>query len=207
MEKKQQKLRILAAGDIHGDTGLAEKLAEKAEKEHVDLVILCGDLTMMEQSTDNIIGPFVKRKEKVLLIPGNHETVATADFLAELYGVKNVHGYSVKYKDVGLFGCGGANIGLHQLEENEIYDLLKKGFEKIKYLRKKIMVTHVHPAGSKMEKFTKIFPGSVGVKKAIEKFKPDILLCSHVHEAEGIEDKIDKTKVISVGKKGKIIEI
>ena len=45
------------------------------------------------------------------------------------------------------------------------------------------------------------------VKKAIEKFHPDLLLCSHVHEAEGIEEKIGKTKVISVGKKGKIIKI
>jgi len=206
-EKHDKKLKILAAGDIHGDTGLAEKLAERAEKEHVDLVILCGDLTMMEQSTDNIIGPFKKRNEKVLLIPGNHETVATVDFLAELYGVKNIHGYSVKYKDVGLFGCGGANIGLFQLDEKEIYDLLKKGFDKIKYLEKKIMVTHVHPADSKIAKFTKVFPGSEGVKKAIEKFHPDLLLCSHVHEAEGIEEKIGKTKVISVGKKGKIIEI
>ena len=206
-EKPEKKLRILAAGDIHGDTGLAEKLAQRAEKEKADLVILCGDLTMMEQSTDNLIGPFVKRKEKVLLIPGNHETVATADFLSELYGVKNLHGYSVKYKEIGLFGCGGANIGLFQLDEKEIYDLLKKGFDKIKYLHKKIMVTHVHPDKSKIGKFTKFFPGSSGVRKAIEKFKPDILLCSHVHEAEGIEEKIGKTKVINVGKKGKIIEI
>jgi Icc-related predicted phosphoesterase len=204
---KKSKLKILASGDIHGDTGLAEKLAVKAKKENVDLVILCGDLTQNEMSTSNLIGPFVKRKKKVILIPGNHETVATADFLAELYGVKNLHGYSVKYKDVGLFGCGGANIGLFQLEEKEIFDLLKKGFSKIKYLDKRIMITHVHPSGTKMEKFTKFFPGSSGVKKAIETFKPDILLCSHVHEAEGIEEKVGKTRVINVGRKGKIIEI
>jgi len=204
---KTKKLKILASGDIHGDTGLAEKLAERAKKENVDLVILCGDLTMGEKSTSNIIGPFVKRNKKVILIPGNHETVATADFLAELYGVKNLHGYSVKYKDVGLFGCGGANIGLFQLGEKEIFNLLKKGFDKIRYLDKKIMVTHVHPSGTKMEKFTKFFPGSEGVKKAIDTFKPDILLCSHVHEAEGIEEMVGKTRVINVGRKGKIIEI
>ena len=116
MEKKKDKLKILAAGDIHGDIGLAEKLAEKAKKEKVDLVVLCGDLTLGDTSTDNIIGPFKKRNEKVLLIPGNHETVATADFLAEAYDVKNIHGYSVKYDDVGIFGCGGANIG-HGLPE------------------------------------------------------------------------------------------
>ena len=69
------------------------------------------------------------------------------------------------------------------------------------------MATHVHPAESKIAKFTDIFPGSEGVKKAIDKFHPDILLCSHVHEAEGIEEKIGNTRVINVGKKGKIIEI
>ena len=207
MTKKEHKLKILAAGDIHGDTTLAEKLAERAKKEKVDLVILCGDLTLAESSTENIVGPFKKRHEKVLLIPGNHETVATADFLSELYGVKNIHGYSVKYKDIGIFGAGGANIGLFQLDEKEIYDLLKKGFDKIKYLKKKIMVTHVHPKDTKMEKFTDIFPGSEGIKKAVDKFHPDLLLCSHVHEAEGIEEKIGKTKVINVGKKGKIITI
>ena len=194
MEKKlnepASKLRILAA-----------------ENENVDLVVLCGDLTFQESSTEGIIGPFVRRKKKVLLIPGNHETVATADFLAELYGVKNLHGYSVTYKDVGIFGAGGANIGLFQLGEDELYDLLKKGFDKIKYLKKKIMVTHVHPSGTKIEKFTNIFPGSTGIRKAIDSFKPDLLLCSHVHEAEGIEEKVGKTLVINVGKRGKIIEI
>ena len=166
-EEPEKKLKILAAGDIHGDTSLAEKLAIRAEKEKVDLVILCGDITYGEKSTENLIGPFVKRKEKVLLIPGNHETIATADFLSQLYGVKNLHGYSVKYKDVGIFGAGGANIGLFQLEENEIYGLLKKGFDRIRDIKKKIMVTHVHPEGSKMEKFTKLFPELKKQSKAL----------------------------------------
>lgn len=207
LHKSHNKLRILAAGDIHGDTNLAEQLAKRAEKEKVDLVILCGDITSFDSSTKDLVGPFVKKHKKVLLIPGNHESIATVDFLAQLYGVKNIHGYSVKYKDVGIFGCGGANIGLEQLDEKEIYGLLKKGFDKIKYLKKKIMVTHVHPKDTLMEKFTDIFPGSKGVKKAIESLKPDILLCSHVHEAEGIEEKVGKTKVLNVGKKGKIIDI
>jgi len=206
MTKEKSKLKILASGDIHGDISQARKLADQAEKENVDLVVLCGDLTYAESSTEGIIGPFVKKKKKVLLIPGNHETVATADFLAELYGATNLHGYSIICKDVGLFGCGGANIGVFQLDEDEIYDLIKKGYQRIKDVKKKIMVTHVHPSGSLMEKFTQIFPGSNGVRKAIDRFKPDILLCSHVHEAEGIEEMIGNTKVINVGKKGKIIE-
>jgi hypothetical protein len=210
-EEKRDELKILAASDIHGDTNLVKKLAEQAEKENVDLVVLCGDLTMGERSTDNIIGPFAARHKKVLLIPGNHETVATADFLADVYDpfVRNIHGYSVRYKDVGIFGAGGVtNVGpAPPIDEGEMYDLLKKGFDKISYLKKRIMVTHIHPTDTKMEKMSKFVPGSDAVRKAVERFKPDILLCGHVHEAEGLEEKIGKTRVINVGRKGKIIRI
>ena len=82
-------MKILASGDIHNDSRLAEKLAEKAEKENVDLVILCGDITQFDKC-ENIIGPFKKHNRKVLFVPGNHESFATADFLAEVYGIKNI---------------------------------------------------------------------------------------------------------------------
>jgi len=210
----RKKLKILAAGDIHGDSRLASQLAERAEKEKVDLVILCGDLTDEDKPTKGIISPFTKKNKKVLLIPGNHDSFATADFLAELYGVKNIHGYSVRYEDVGIFGCSAVNIGMNQLSESEIYELLKKSFDKIKYLNKKIMVTHTPPTSTKMEKLSHAFIGtknvdvaSKGVEKAVRRFKPDLLLCSHLHEAEGIEERLDKTLVINVGRKGKIIEI
>jgi uncharacterized protein len=198
-------MKILAAGDLHGDSLLTKKLADKAFKENVDLVILCGDLTNFEASTKDIIGPFKKVNKKVLLIPGNHESEATADFLAEFYNVKNLHGYSVKYDDVGFFGCSGVNLGIHKINEKEIFSLFKKGFDKIKYLNKKIMVSHVHPTETMIEKLSTFVPGSLGVRKAIDELKPDIMLCSHVHEAEGIEEKIGKTKVINVGSDGKII--
>jgi len=200
-------MKILAFGDLHGDSALAEKLAKKADKEQVDLVIICGDITNFDRSTDGLMKPFVKRHQKVLFIPGNHDSFATADFLADFYGIKNIHGYSAKYKDVGIFGAGGANIGIEQLSEKELYDLLEKGFDKIKDLKKKIMVTHVHPSDTKMEKFSSFFPGSKGIKRAVDKFRPDLMLCSHVHEAEGLEEMIGKTKVINVGKEGKVIDV
>ncbi|MEM4152799.1 MAG: metallophosphoesterase [Candidatus Pacearchaeota archaeon] len=212
-KQKGKHLKILAVGDLHGDSRQAIKLAEKAKKEKVDLVILSGDLTFAEQSVDYLVGPFAKRNLDVLIIPGNHETVATANFLEKLYSpqVKNLHGKGLKFKDIehsiGIFGAGGANIGLFQLSESEIYNTLKKGFEKIKDAEKKIMITHVHPADSLMAKLSNLVPGSEGVRKAIEKFQPDLAICSHVHEAEGIEEKIGKTKVINVGRKGKIIVI
>lgn len=198
-------MKVLAAGDIHGDIDLAKALAKKADKENVDLVILCGDLTLNDMSTENIVGQF--KNKKVLLLPGNHESVETIDFLAELYNAKNLHGYSLKFGEVGFFGCGAANLGLFQMNEKEIFDMFKKGHKYIKSCKKKIMVSHTHPKESLMEKFSHFVPGSYGVKKAIQEFQPDILFCSHVHEAEGVEEMIGATRVINVGRKGKIIDL
>ena len=202
-----KKLKILAAGDLHGDVSLSKKLSEQAKKEKVDLIILCGDLTLADQFSKGLMYPFTKNKQKVLIIPGNHDSFATADFFAEFYGLKNIHGYHAIFNDIGIFGCGGANIGIEQLTEQEIFGYLKRGFEKVKNLNKKIMVTHVHPEGTEFSKLSHFVPGSEGVNKAIKKFEPDLLICSHIHEAEGIEEKVGNTLVINVGRKGKIIEI
>ncbi|MBI2144781.1 metallophosphoesterase [Candidatus Woesearchaeota archaeon] len=200
-------MKILAAGCLHNDATLIGGLAEQAERENVDLVVLCGDLTMGEQTTENIIGPFARKGKKVALVPGNHETIATADFLAKKYGATNLHGYGLTHGEVGLFGCGGANIGLFQLSEDEIFYHLYRSHKYVKDAKKRIMVTHVHPAESLMEQFSEFVRGSTGVTKAIEMLKPDLLLCSHVHEASGLEETIGTTRVLNVSKIGKVIEI
>lgn len=207
MKKENKKTKILAVGDIHGDTKFVERLAKKAKDENVDLVILAGDLTFLEKSTKNLIGPFIKEKKEVILIPGNHETMSTINTLTQIYeGTRHVHGYSVKKGDIGIFGSGyEPSTGPFFIEDEEIFKMLKKGNEKIKDSKKKIMVTHAHPKGSIAE-FSG-FPGSKAVEKAIKEFKPDILISAHIHEAGGLQEKIGKTTVIHVGRKPKIFEI
>jgi len=202
----EKKLKILAVSDIHGDSKLVKKLALRAEKENVDLVVLCGDITGWTE-TEGLIKPFKDKGKKVLIIPGNWDSFATTDFLATMYGVRNIHGYSVRYNDVGIFGAGGAENapGPGIISEKELMDTLKRAYSDLKGIEKKIMVTHMHPSDS-MSEFSGI-PGSKAITKAIMKFKPDILIHGHIHEGAGIEERIGKTRVINVGREGKIIEL
>jgi len=202
-KKSSKKFKILAAGDFHGDSKATKKLAEKAEKENVDLVILTGDITGFVE-TENLLKPFLKKGKKVVFVPGNWETSETADFLSKFYGVKNIGEHYVKYKDIGIFGIGSPDWEMN-LNEKKAFNKLKKDFEKIKDLEKKIMVSHLHAAGTKSE-FSGI-PGSKALRKAIEEFQPDLFIAGHIHEAEGLSEKIGKTKVMNVGKRGKVIEI
>lgn len=207
MAKKEKKTKVLAIGDVHGDIRLIEKLAVRAEKEKIDVIILAGDITFAEESLDGIIGPFAKVKKTVLVVPGNHEAISTTAFLSDLYAPysKHLHGYSFYKNRVGFFGAGTANMGIHQITDKEIFRLLEKSHEKIKNLSKKIMVTHIHPEGSKSE-FSG-WSGSKAVRKAIEKFQPDIAIHAHIEEGSGLEEKIGKTKVINVARRAKVFEI
>ncbi len=198
-------VRIFAAGDFHGDKTTAKALAQRAIDENADLIILNGDI-VEEDDTEGVMYHFMKVGKPVFLVPGNHDWHAT-DFLAAQYKAVNLHGKSSQHGNVAIFGCGGTNIGMNMLTEKEIYDTIKYTHKAVSTAQKKLLVTHIHPAGTVMESFSQFVKGSVGLRKAIEMTKPDIVVCGHVHEAEGIEEKIGDTLVINVGKKGKLIEL
>jgi len=203
MENK--KLRVFAFADLHGDSKRAEALAEAAYLERADLTVLCGDITGLVDSK-NLIKPFKNRGQRVLLIPGNWDSLATTDFLANFYGMKNIHGYSAVYDKVGFFGAGGADIGpFNAVSEKELMETLEKAYSGLKGVEKKVMLTHMHPSGSRSE-FSGL-KGSKSIRKAIEKFKPDVLIHGHIHEGSGFEERIGNTRVINVARKGILIEI
>jgi hypothetical protein len=202
-----KKTKIFAIGDIHGDSSLAKKAAKKAEEENVDLIIIPGDLTWLEQPSKNIIKPFEKLGKTILILPGNHETIPTIQSFESAYkNVKNIHGDSFTHKNIGFFGAGySTNTGPFWIDEEEVFDLLKKSHDKIKDSKIKIMVTHMHPSRSKSE-FTD-FPGSEGILKAIKRFKPDVVINGHIHEAGGIVETLYGAKIINVARQPAIFEI
>lgn len=200
---KKEKLKILAAGDFHGDSKVAVGLAERARKENVDLVILTGDLFGLVK-TRNIIKPFLDRKLKVIFVPGNWETRDEARQLSEEYYIKNIGDHYIKHGNTGIFGIGSADWALYP-DEERAFEHLKKEHDKIKSLEKRILVSHLHAAGTKSE--LSGFEGNKALRKAVEQLQPDLFISGHIHELEGVEEKIGKTKVVNVGRRGKIIEL
>ncbi|NPE26965.1 hypothetical protein HNV12_03100 [Methanococcoides sp. SA1] len=196
----EKKLKILAAGDLHGSLDIAKKLSAKGKKAKVDLVVLAGDIYGYNEGVPGILEPFRKAKQKVLFVPGNCDFDEEVEMLK---GVgKNLHGYYVSYDGVGIAGIGSGNwkLGL----DKEDLNLIKKNFSRMKN-KKKILISHLH-ASDTLAEFSGI-PGEDVLRSAVEEFRPDLLISAHIHEAEGIEDKIGETRVVQVGEKGKILEI
>ncbi len=195
-----KKLRILAAGDLHGSLDIAKKLSAKGEREKVDLVVLAGDIYGYDRKERGLLEPFRKAKQKVVFVPGNCDFDEECKVL-EQKG-KNIHNYYVTYNGVGIAGIGSPNWKM-ELDDEDLSSI-KRNFEKMKPA-KRILVSHLHASGTTAE-FSGI-PGDAILRKAVKDFKPDLLIAAHIHECEGIEDKIGKTKVVQVGRKGKILEI
>jgi Icc-related predicted phosphoesterase len=196
----EKKLRILAAADLHGDVDIARKLSAKGKREKVDLVVLAGDVYGYREGETGILAPFRKAGQKVVFVPGNCDFDEEHEMLKR--EGKSIHNYYVTYGGVGIAGIGDPNWKL-SLDEGDLAEI-KKNFGRMK-AGKRILVSHLHAAGTKAE-FSGI-PGDDVIRDAVDELKPDLLIAAHIHEGEGIEDKIGKTKVVQVGRRGKVIEV
>jgi len=198
-------MKILAIADTHGDSSLVKKIGEMADKEKVDLIIHAGDLTWFDREDEGILSPLIKNGREVLMIHGNHDSLATIKNLTTVYPAsKNLHEIGLERNEIGFFGSGTTDWGFK--EESEIvFKELTRGHKRIQHLKKKIMVSHSPPVGSAIELLG--FPGSYGVRKAIDKFKPDFMICGHIHEGGGIIEEIGNTKVMNVARSPIIFEI
>jgi len=196
----EKKLRILAAADLHGDLNIARRLSKKGLKEKVDLVVLAGDVYGYSEGEAGILEPFRKAGQKVLFVPGNCDFDEEHEMLKE--EAKSIHNYYVTYGGVGIVGIGNPNWKL-SLDAGDLKEI-KRNFGRMK-AGKKVLVSHLHAGGTKAE-FSGI-PGDGVLRDAVEEFKPDLLIAAHIHEGEGIEDVIGGTKVVQVGRSGKIISI
>jgi len=202
---QKKKFRILAAADFQGNATVAETLSRKAEKEKVDLVVLAGDLHGNKKNSPGIIAPFKKRNQKVIFVPGNWDTTTESNLLSDMYKIKNIDGIYTHYNGIDFVGVGSADFKL-DIDNEKTLDKLIKNFEKIKTKpTKKVLISHIH-ARNTLAEFSG-FRGSKVLRSIIDYFQPDVFISSHIHEAEGLEQKIGKTKVFQVGKSGKIIEI
>jgi len=200
-------VKILAASDLHGDAQLSERLAKKALDNNVELVIIAGDLTIGDMPSPGLIAPFQMAGLKVLIIPGNHDSFNTLYDITLLYDkVKSLHANNHVHGEIGFFGSHGTQLGFIGSSNSEIEDILTKSHSDISGLKKRVMVVHEPPHGTKLDNIG-FSIGNKGVRNAVEKLRPDLVICGHVHETFGLSDYMGPSKIINAGREGVIIDL
>lgn len=194
-------MRIVSFGDIHMALGAIERL--RSELQQADLVLLSGDLTNFggPQESAQVLAATRRYARQVFAVSGNLDRPAVIDFL-RMEGI-SLHGGAYAVGDIGVFGCGGSNVTpFHtptELSENQISQLLQRGYAAVTQAPKKIMVCHTPPLDTATDRIhTGKHVGSETVRRFIERQQPDLCITGHIHESAGV-DRIGETIIINAG--------
>ncbi|MBU1199211.1 MAG: metallophosphoesterase family protein [Nanoarchaeota archaeon] len=193
---------ILAFVDTHGDVNALKKLKKKSAK--ADLVICAGDMTIFEGHMSKMLKEIDSFNKPVLVLHGNHES---EERLREACKKHNnliyFHKDFYEKENILFVGYGGGGFALTDKEFEKFAEKIIKKKEG----KKLVMVFHGPPYGNKTDMILGEHAGNKSYTKFIKEEKPMIVICGHLHENDGAQDKIGKTIVINAGHQGKLIEV
>lgn len=194
-------MNIIALGDIHERLEFKGFIEDELKK--ADMVIVTGDLTQFGgvAKARRVIESLKPLNQNILAQAGNLDNPEVNAYLEEL-GIC-LHGRGYFLGDAGIFGVGGSNPSPfstpNELSEEEINRLLEKGYSEIRDTPVKIMVPHMPPLNTAVDRVhSGAHVGSSSVRNFIEKNQPDLCLTGHIHEAAG-EDRLGKSHIINPG--------
>lgn len=193
-------VKLIAITDIHGHQNFDNYIAKVIS--NADLVLIAGDITHFgaEEEANTVLRNIKNLNNKILAVPGNCDHIDVINAL-RFHGF-NLHGECREINGIVFYGLGGSNKTPlrtpQEYSESEIDKILNR-FKKKKEARFHILLTHSPPAKTKLDKiFLGLHVGSKAIRKFIEKFQPDLVICGHIHESMG-SDKIGKTVIINPG--------
>jgi len=193
----------LVTSDFHGEARAFRECASKAEEARAGVVVACGDLTHFDtvQRAKELLAPLLELRLPLFFVPGNCDPPALTGVSVE--GAHCVHGTFGVYGDAVFMGAGGGLLSpFHtpfEMTEEEIMEVLNRGFEHTPNKRWLILVSHHPPSNTRMDLTSGgKHIGSLSVRRFIEEKEPALVFCGHVHEARGV-DRIWETLLVNPG--------
>ena len=201
-------MKLLAFTDTHGSLLALKRIEHKAKSENPDLLVCAGDVSIFEHGIFGILRRLNKLGKKIIIVHGNHEDAVTFLKYSKLFkNIIFIHKYYHLENNILFLGYGG---GGFSVADKKFEKIAKTSFRKLideNKDKKIILVTHAPPYGTKVDRLGRNYAGNKSFRNFVDKNKIDLLVCGHLHENFGKEDKIEKTRVINPGPFGKIIEI
>lgn len=191
---------------------IVENVINLVKDNNVDIIAISGDITDFgtHDEAENTLNKIAESGAELIAIPGNcdSEDICSAIDKSDAF---NCHNNIYDNENLAVYGFGGSNPTPFntpfEFSEDEIYNNIKEliirfnkniniNNENAKF---KILLTHAPPIYTNADKIENgNHVGSSSVRKIIEEFQPDLVICGHIHEAKS-SDKIGKTTIINPG--------
>jgi len=165
-------MRILCITDIHSEVGRFEKIL--ANEPRADLLIIGGDFTN-----------FGKPPE-----------------VDHLLNLAQAHTRGVRIGDIGFFGVSAMppwKGTMYEFPEEDLARFLAASYAQVESSPRFILVPHCPPHNSEVDRNASgVNVGSTAVRSWVDKVKPILVVCGHIHEARG-QAKVSDTVVVNCG--------
>jgi uncharacterized protein len=197
-------VKLLAFSDLHRDYEQAGRVVELARE--VDLVLGAGDYATMHKGLQSTIDVLSAITAPTVLVPGNAESDTELwQACAGWRSAHVLHGQALELEGAQLFGLGGGIPPTpfpwsFDLSEDEAAAKLESCPEGA------VLIVHSPPKGYVDEVHGRHL-GSRSILQAIERKRPALVVCGHIHQCWGSEAAIGTTPVVNVGPEGRFFEL
>lgn len=197
-------MKILIFSDIHNDLKALARLLDI----EADYYFAAGDLVTWAKGLDRVGEALARRRERMYVLPGNHESGSDIATFCERHGFHNFHGVTMplgRYNLAGLgYSCPTPFNTPGEYSEREMAERLAPfaGLENL------ILICHCPPKATPLDRAGDgLHFGSTAIRQFIDQHQPLYFFCGHIHEAEGVKAEFGATTGVNVGKRGFLLQL
>ena len=196
--------KLLLFSDIHNDW----KTLERILSVEADYYISAGDLLTWSKGLDRCGEILKARGDKVWVLPGNHESASQISEMCARCGLNDLHGRRFEVGRWHVAGLGYSSPTPFDTPGEFSESELAQRLEPFAGLDPLVLVCHAPPRDTALDQVRPgLHAGSTAVLQFIERCQPAHFFCGHIHEAEGVEIQMGKTRARNVGKKAYMLDL
>jgi hypothetical protein len=197
-------IKALIFSDIHNDRPSLERLLAV----EADAYFAAGDLVSWARGLDKMGEVMQPRRERVYVLPGNHESAADIQKFCDRFGFVDFHGATAEIGGVRFAGLGYSTITPFDTPGEYGEDEIAQRLEKFAAWKPQVLICHSPPLNTPLDRIKEgLHGGSRAVREFIERHQPEYFFCGHIHEAEGVVIQLGATRAMNVGKRGYLLEL
>jgi Icc-related predicted phosphoesterase len=194
-------VNLLLFSDLHADADAARRLVDLARR--ADVVVGAGDFGNARRQLRVCLDVLKTIDRPAVLVAGNNEsTDELADACRDWPTAHVLHGRAVTLAGVTFFGIGGGipvtpfGSWSYDFNEEEATDLLASCPAGC------VLVSHSPPKGAVDRNGRGQSLGSVAVRQAVERLRPALVVCGHIHGSAGKQALLGSSPVVNAGPDG-----